>query len=220
LAVRVVDGTGTHPHSATCAHSYTTAATATAPAGATPFGFAPITGTRRAGRPLPGYFEVRRYRLKAQGLPNEIAKRDDEFVRMDRLSGNKLADGMIRQTDLGFGPEQYDVRQGGFNRIPYPSGAVRPGSALLGQFLSLFGFSGPLAMASPIPQMGWIDCEIACERPSQCLVGCDQDAKALVYLPVHPFATLLDRHHHQQADTDADQRKQRQADQRDEHAMP
>ncbi len=68
--------------------------------------------------------------------------------------------------------------------------------------------------------MGWVNSEVTCERPTEDLVGADQRPQALVDLSIHAFASLLDRHHHEQAHTDTEQRHKDKADHRREDALP
>src|SRR3546814_16267273 len=74
--------------------------------------------------------------------------------------------------------------------------------------------------AAQVAQVARIDRQIAGEGAAERLVGRDQYAQPLVDLAIHPLPTLLDRHHDDQPDADADQRDERQPDQRRADALP
>lgn len=72
-------------------------------------------------------------------------------------------------------------------------------------------------MPAQITTVSRIDGQVARERPAQRLIGGDEGPQTLVDLAIHTFTALLNRNHRKQADTDADQRNDRQAQQgRDE----
>jgi hypothetical protein len=68
--------------------------------------------------------------------------------------------------------------------------------------------------------MAGIDREISCERATQSLVGGDERFQALVDLAVRALALLLHGVHEDQADSDGNERNQREAQQRGERALP
>ena len=74
-------------------------------------------------------------------------------------------------------------------------------------------------MLPQIATVSRIDRQITSKRPAQRFVGGDQGAQPLVDLAIHALPALLNRDHRKQADTDADERNDRQAQQRGDERM-
>ena len=74
-------------------------------------------------------------------------------------------------------------------------------------------------MRAQIAMVSRIDRQITGKGPTQRLVGGDQSAQPFVDLAIHTLSALLNRDHRKQADTNADQRDDREAQQRGDKRM-
>ncbi|TPG40506.1 hypothetical protein EAH79_11380 [Sphingomonas koreensis] len=141
---------------------------------------------------------------------------------MDRATGDKIVGGAGGEAHMILGAEQDDVGQRRLHRVADAPRAIRSFAARRRQIdrRGRRRFVAGLAATPQIAQMRWVDRKIASERAAEHLIRGDQRAQPLVDLAVHPFAPLLDRHHHKQPHADADQREHRQADQCRQQAVP
>ena len=134
---------------------------------------------------------------------------------MDRAAGNKFTCRAHSEADMLFGPKQDDVRQSGFDRIANPA---RPVGSRGIRYFNGVAFS--VSAAAKIAQMRRINRQITRERSAERFVGGDQNSQSFIDLAIHALAALLNREHHHEAYPDADERHQRQTDQRDEQTLP
>ena len=109
-----------------------------------------------------------------------------------------------------FVTKQKDVRQGALDRV------ARPSSSFV---VCNVKFAGMFCLPK-ITEMGWVNREIASERPTQRFVGPDEDPQPLIDLTIFAFSTLLNGLHQDQSDPDADERDQAQAEECREHRCP
>jgi hypothetical protein len=159
--------------------------------------------------------EVGGHRLEVQCLADIVAQRNHQLVGADFVAGSEFAGGSVGEANLVFGAEQQDVGEGGFDGVS--DGASTLGGGFAEQ---VRGFAVGGIGRLQVSLMRRIDRHGAGERSAQHLVGSDQGFQAFVDLAIEPLLALLDGHHHQQADADADQGHQPNADQRCQHALP
>jgi hypothetical protein len=164
---------------------------------------------------LLGHLQVAGHRVEVERFADEVAQRDDEFMRVDGAAFDEFVRGGGGEAHLLLGAEQDDVRQRRFDRIAHAPRAV----AAAGQFDAGVGAGFGVAFAQ-VAQMRRIDGQVARERAAERLVRGDQRAQAFVDLPVFALAALLDRLHRNEADADAEQRDDGETDQRRKQGVP